>query len=71
VPCAAASVAGHSIAYWDGDFDAEAFVAVHSAFQCVGQGDQVTVQDMARRSERCRVSKVAPFVPGTEAEGYR
>jgi hypothetical protein len=50
---------------------AGAFVAVHSDFQCVGMGDQVTVQDMARRPESCRVSKVTAFVPGSEAEGYR
>ena len=50
---------------------AGAFVAVHSDFQCVGMGDQVRVQDMARRPESCRVSKVTAFVPGSEAEGYR
>lgn len=50
---------------------AGAYVGVYSPFQCVGLGDQVTVQDMMRRPERCRVSGVAPFVPGTEAEGYR
>ena len=49
----------------------DAVVAVRSDFQCVGAGDRVAASDLLSRRESCRVSKVAPFVPGSEAEGYR
>lgn len=50
---------------------AGATVGVHSAFQCVAHGDPVAAQDSTGRPERCQVSKVTAFVPGSEAEGYR
>lgn len=49
----------------------DAVVAVRGDFQCVGVGDRVAASDLLSRRESCRVSKVTPFVPGSEAEGYR
>ena len=46
-------------------------VAVHSFSQCVGMGDHVSAVSTDGHVERCRVSRVAPFIPGTEEKGYK
>ena len=46
-------------------------VSVHSFSQCVAQGDSVSALSSDGHVERCRVSRVAPFIPGTEEKGYK
>jgi hypothetical protein len=46
-------------------------VTVRSSFQCLRQGDVLTIATAGMGAERCRVSKVTAFVPGSEAVGYR
>jgi hypothetical protein len=46
-------------------------IAVHSFSQCVAMGDRVTAVSTDGRVQRCRVSRVEPFVPGSEAPGYK
>jgi hypothetical protein len=46
-------------------------VAVHSFSQCVAQGDRVEAASTDGHIERCRVSRVSPFVPGTEEKCYK
>jgi hypothetical protein len=46
-------------------------VAVHSFSMCVAQGDQVSAASSDGHVEHCRVSHIAPFIPGTEEKGYK
>jgi hypothetical protein len=46
-------------------------VAVHSFSECVAQGDPVSAASTDGRVEHCRVSRVSPFIPGTEEKGYK
>ena len=46
-------------------------VSVHSFSRCVSMGDQVSAVSIDGHVEHCRVSRVSPFVPGTEEKGYK
>lgn len=48
-----------------------AVVAVHSQFVCVSQGDPVGVNNIGLPGEQCRIVRLSPFVPGSEAKGYK
>ena len=49
----------------------DSFVAVRSAFYCVGVGDQVSARTIDGQGESCRVSKVTPFVPDSIQAPYK
>jgi len=49
----------------------DSIIGVQSRFQCVTQGDPVSVNTLGMGGERCRITRVTPFVTGSEEEGYR
>jgi hypothetical protein len=48
-----------------------AVVAVQSRFACVSQGDPVGVNNIGLPGEQCRIVRLSPFMPGSEAKGYK
>jgi hypothetical protein len=49
----------------------DSFVAVHSSLACLSMGDEVSARTIGGPGERCRVSKVTPFVPGSIQAPYK
>jgi hypothetical protein len=49
----------------------DSFVAVRSSLACLGMGDEVSARTIGGPGERCRISKLTPYVEGSNAAGYK
>ncbi len=49
----------------------DSFVSLHSAFTCIGMGDQVFAHTIDGHGETCRVAKVTAFIEGSIAAPYK